>query len=67
MFNFITKLLRYYFLFLFGFVIACLLTALLGQFHLVEMVMLLIGKELLRLAMVIFCLLAMAIVFESLH
>jgi len=60
-----SKVLKYFLLSLFGLGIACLLSAVMGAFPLVEILLSVLKRWLIRLTVVIVCLIATAVVVES--
>lgn len=67
LFHFASKVLKYFLLSLFGVGIACLLSAALGAFSVVGILMSFLEQWLVRIAVVVMCLLATAVVYESIH
>jgi hypothetical protein len=65
LFRFASKVLKYFLLGLFGLGITCLLSAVLGAFPLVEILISLLGWWLVRITIVVVCLMATAVVIES--
>jgi hypothetical protein len=67
LFRFASKVLKYFLMGLFGLGITCLLSAVLGAFPLVEILISLLGRWLVRITVVVVCLMAMAVVVESIR
>ncbi len=67
LFKIAVRVLKYFSYLLFGFAIACVLASVLGAFHLALAMMGQFGPWLLRLAVVVGCMIAIAIVIESLR
>lgn len=62
-----SQALKYFLLTLFGFTLVCLLSMLLGAMNLATLLLAIMGQWLLRIAALIACLMALAIVVESLR
>ncbi|MBW4522330.1 MAG: hypothetical protein KME16_21970 [Scytolyngbya sp. HA4215-MV1] len=65
LFRFASQMLKYVLLGLFGLGIACLVSAVLGVFPLVEILISILAQAVLRIMVVLACLLAIAVAFES--
>ncbi|KAM3101091.1 hypothetical protein ACKFKF_09765 [Phormidesmis sp. 146-12] len=65
LFRFASKVLKYLLLSLFGLGITCLLSVVLAAFPLVEVLINLFGWWLVRITIIVVCLMAMAVVIES--
>ena len=67
MFRFVSKTLKYYILSIFGFILTCLLSVLLGLSDVARELVSFLGGWFWQLGVFIFCLIAIAIVVESLR
>ncbi len=67
LFRLASKVLKYFLLGLFGLGIACLLSVVLGAFPLVEILISLLGRWLVRVTVIVVCLMATAVVIESIR
>ncbi|KAM3090282.1 hypothetical protein ACKFKG_30285 [Phormidesmis sp. 146-35] len=65
LFRFASKVLKYFLLSLFGLGITCLLSVVLAAFPLVEVLISLFGWWLVRITIIVVCLMATAVVIES--
>uniref|UniRef100_A0A832M4Q3 Uncharacterized protein n=1 Tax=Oscillatoriales cyanobacterium SpSt-402 TaxID=2282168 RepID=A0A832M4Q3_9CYAN len=65
LFRFASKVLKYFLLGLFGLGITCLLSIVLGAFPLFEILISLLGWCLVRITVIVVCLMATAVVIES--
>jgi hypothetical protein len=67
MFHLASKLLKYYFLGLFGFTVICLASVIIGAFPMIQPLLPSLSEWLVRLAAFTLCFLATAIIVESLR
>lgn len=65
MFKFVTKAIKYYLLFVFGFTVACWLAGITGMLPFINPFMPIFGEWLFRMLALILCLMATAAVVES--